>query len=468
MSSHEEFDVAIIGAGPGGSVAGAYLAKAGLKTVIFERGPSAGGTRFDGFERDGFKLDKHIHVILWNLTLNDGVGNWVKAARETGAVVQWEAMPLNAIWLHDEEKLIPFNSCGAGAAKFIADMMGVALPEESRLELCKVIDKAFSYTSEEIWSPEFDSTPAIEWLKEQTDDAIVEMLLRHFVAMTMVVDDEEALERGSINALVTCVIVGQFGGRHQLAKMRGDTADALPKAFCDVVTANGGEVLVNHTVKNILVENGKATGVVVVNPDGTEDTYKTKYVVNTAPYPHLRGLLGESIPAKIDEIVTDMYRSDTVGLDLHFGLDTKVLPHLSSQLMLVDESLCYDGVIATFSNLDPSWAPKGKQAVNVEYFLDPEVWKTKSNAEWYAKMENMLFSRWPEVWDHVEWTERFIQHTPVHHGIHAVKKLPIESGIAGLYFAGDCTVGTGYFTERAAYSGTKAAKLILGIEGLSV
>ncbi|MDF0544879.1 FAD-dependent oxidoreductase [Sphingobium sp. H39-3-25] len=391
---------------------------------------------------------------------------WAKAARDTGANLRWEVLPQNAVYAGGREVFLPFCSNGEAALDFLHDI-GLDMPEASKRAFVKVVDAALAVTPEEMWSERFDTTPAIEWLREITDDPNVATVLRHFIAANSVVADAIALEEGSINTLVTLLIAGNFGGRHLIVKMTGEPAHALPKAFLKVVKDQGGEVLTRHRVKELIVEDGAAKGVVVVTPEGAEKSYRTRHVVNTALYTDLRQLLGSNLPTRIDEIVTDLYRSNTIALDVHLGLSKKVLPHLSSQLMLMTDEGNYDGVIATFTNLDPSMAPEGKQAINIELFLSPDDFEAKTREEWFEHMAEGVFRRWPEVRECVEWTETFIvESAPVHHGIHAVKKLPLESGINGLFFAGDCTVGEGYFTERAAYSGSKVAELILRLEGI--
>ena len=342
----------------------------------------------------------------------------------------------------------------------------MGLPEKSAKEMCKVMDAGMACSVEELWSQEFDETPAIGWLKNITDDEAVEACLRHFVAANSVIADEIALEEGSINTLVTLLICGNFGGRHSIIKMRGEPAHALPVGFLNTAKKYSCKVLTHHTVKSINVDNGKAVGITVMTPEGKEETYNTRYVVNTGAYPELRRLLGDNIPDDIDKIVTDLYKSNTIALDYHFGLKKKVLNNLSAQLMLMTPEGNYDGVVATFSNLDPKWAPEGCQAINAELFLSPENFKKKSLKEWYTHMADGVINRWPEVKDNIIWTEEVIvPEAPVHHGIHAVKKLPLESGIDGLYFAGDCTVGKGYYTERAADSAMKVSKMIMKREG---
>ena len=47
------YDVIVIGAGPGGSTSAALLAKWGLKTLVVDKNPKAGGTMMT-FSKDGF------------------------------------------------------------------------------------------------------------------------------------------------------------------------------------------------------------------------------------------------------------------------------------------------------------------------------------------------------------------------------------------------------------------------------
>ena len=51
-----DYDVIVIGAGPGGSTSAALLAKWGLKTLVLDKNPRAGGTMMT-FSRDGFTYE---------------------------------------------------------------------------------------------------------------------------------------------------------------------------------------------------------------------------------------------------------------------------------------------------------------------------------------------------------------------------------------------------------------------------
>src|SRR3989338_7018115 len=58
----ENYDVLIIGAGIGGLVCGAYLAKAGLKILLIEKQDKVGGY-CTSFQRQGYLFDSAVHSL---------------------------------------------------------------------------------------------------------------------------------------------------------------------------------------------------------------------------------------------------------------------------------------------------------------------------------------------------------------------------------------------------------------------
>ena len=54
--SEINYDIIVIGAGPGGSAIGALLAKIGYKVLILDKNPRAGG-RMMTFHKDGFHYE---------------------------------------------------------------------------------------------------------------------------------------------------------------------------------------------------------------------------------------------------------------------------------------------------------------------------------------------------------------------------------------------------------------------------
>src|SRR5439155_20424978 len=73
----------------------------------------------------------------------------------------------------------------------------------------------------------------------------------------------------------------------------------LPLALASVIEENGGQMLTSKAVTRIMVEGGRATG--VVTADGSSYT-ASKAVVSTIHIAHLPGILG-------DENLTPEYRA---------------------------------------------------------------------------------------------------------------------------------------------------------------
>jgi cyclohexanone monooxygenase len=67
----EKVDVIVVGGGISGSIAGAYLAKAGLKTIIFESTADIGGKIYGSYKLGDCTTDKHCH-IPFSVPFGDG------------------------------------------------------------------------------------------------------------------------------------------------------------------------------------------------------------------------------------------------------------------------------------------------------------------------------------------------------------------------------------------------------------
>ena len=79
-----EFDVIIIGAGPNGLIAGAYLAKAGLSVAICERRFEAGGGLAQMRKALGHMLDQDLPLLSGGTLFTRRLPQRVVAAMEVG------------------------------------------------------------------------------------------------------------------------------------------------------------------------------------------------------------------------------------------------------------------------------------------------------------------------------------------------------------------------------------------------
>ena len=72
--ANKKIDVAVVGGGLAGPIAAAYLAKAGLKTIVFEAHPHLGGPRWTRATfGDGWVTDESYHIPALQPTYNNGM-----------------------------------------------------------------------------------------------------------------------------------------------------------------------------------------------------------------------------------------------------------------------------------------------------------------------------------------------------------------------------------------------------------
>jgi len=63
MNREEKYDIVIIGGGPNGTTAAAYLAKSGLSVCVLEERPEAGGGCENTEVIPGVRIDPHATLM---------------------------------------------------------------------------------------------------------------------------------------------------------------------------------------------------------------------------------------------------------------------------------------------------------------------------------------------------------------------------------------------------------------------
>jgi len=459
-------DVVVIGAGPGGSIAGAYLAKAGLKTIVFESTGIIGGPKYGSYTKGGFHSDLCLHTPLWSMGSNGegGWGGWwLKAAHETGAALRWQCLPNTAIYYKGKISIIPYCSNGEAFVKFVKDLAPFPLPDSTQKALAKVFDEALAIPEDQRWwSDESIMMPFKTWVDKITSDEAAKQFLAAAAGLILTFPAQFAFESASAQVMTGSFMAHLCGGRSNLVFMVGDTNDSLPKAFCDVATKNGGQVLINHKVSRVIVERGKAKGVVVRNADGVEETYKAKHVVMSSSYPTFKPLLGENLPREIAEIVKNFDTVHNTSLDVHFGLKRQIAYPWWSELCVLADDFGYEGCIIVQSHFERTCTPPGKELIQAGTFVPTVEYRKRTKKEWIQKVTDMVERIYPGFKDEVEMIHTYESSPTVHYMYLPTRKVPLECpGISGLYFVGDCTHSPGFATERAASSAMTVAKTIL-------
>jgi len=457
----EKVDAVVIGAGFSGPIAGAYLAKSGLKTVIFERTGRIGGPKFSSYTKRGFHSIVCAHLPIF-YTAKDGTGWWPLAAAETGAAITWEHLPNTALYQGGRTLVIPFCTSGEAFVKFLTDLAPVPLPDATQKALKKCWDAAMAMPEEKLWSAEIDTMPCGVWLDSITDDTVAKQLLATMSSLLAVLPAEDVFEHFSTSMLVGALFASWSGRLTSIATI-GDTEDSILKAFCDVVIKNGGQVLTRHKVSRVIVEEGEARGVVVSDASGKEKTYEAKHVIAGVDYHSIKPLLKEKLPAEIEEIINGLDTWRTTSIDVHFGLKRQIVSSRWMQLVVMGDAGEYRGCIIIPSHFEPLHAPPGKQLLHAEVFVPTPKYKERPLEQWVQELTDMVEEVYPGVKAEIEMTHTYTLDRSIHHAFKPVRKIPLRCpGISNLYFTGDYTQAPGLVVERAAASAMIVAKNILG------
>jgi len=273
MRFHEEadrdaYDVIVVGAGLGGLTAGALLARAGRSVLVVERHDRPGGYAH-AFRRRGYHFDSAVHVVggcepspfeegalLHRVLSVLGVRERCDFARVDPAYrVEWPGLALEAPSELDrfvEAHVEQFPREGKGIRGFVEDCLtirsevsraeeGAAVfhrPERFPLLLRYRRATLAQVLADRVGDPAARAALAALWPYLGLPPSRVSFLYFATMLMSYVADG-------------TYYCRGSF--------------QALAEAFVEALLRRGGELTLRSVVRRILVEDGRAAGVVLEN-----------------------------------------------------------------------------------------------------------------------------------------------------------------------------------------------------------
>jgi phytoene dehydrogenase-like protein len=292
-----EFDVVIIGAGPNGLIAGAYLAKAGLSVAVVERRFEAGG----GLATEEnlypcYASNPHVlyHMMvdymppIQDFNLDGPALTWIKPNCQTGMVFEDGASVLLTRMINDTKDsfskysfkdAVTFGKVMRQWRRIVDDIVAPAtyIPPMDPIE----ITMAMQRTAVGQQMLELGELSPLQLITETFEHEKVQALLLYASCMWGLDPRETGL--GFMVPLMLDRAMNKcycYGGSHKFASALGRE-----------VVRHGGLILEAATVDKVLMENGRAVGVHIAHEDRI---LRAKAVMSTLdPHTTFLDLVGE-------------------------------------------------------------------------------------------------------------------------------------------------------------------------------
>ncbi len=359
--------VGIIGGGIMGISLGYFLSKQGVSVTIYEASPVLGGLAGPLVLEDGTEVDRFYHAILSSdrhlsdLCKELGIHDQLRFKEtKTGFYYKGAIHPMNNII-----EFLKFPPLGwidrfrlgltVLAAQFVRDWKSL----ESVSVQSWLLKWSGPGTFQNIWRPMlkakfdggFENVPAT-WIWSR----LVRM---------------KSTREGANQKEMAGHLIGGY--------------ITLIKAMTEKIKANGGEVLLKTPVKEIVIENGKATGIRLAS----DDVVKYDKVVCTMQAPIFQRLIPSA----------DMKYQEFLGRQDYLGIIAPLLVldrPLSGNwtLNITDDRFPFTGVIETTAYIDPKYVGGYHLAYLPKYTAPGSLWQQKSDEEikgiWLENLQAMF------------------------------------------------------------------------------
>ena len=469
-------DVAIAGAGLGGLVAGAILARRGRRVVVVERAGRVGG-RGGATPHRGWWLDGGLRDGADPGDLQVGWRYGRLAEREAGVEVPLRPVE-PVIRVHrlpdarggGEGRVVEGRWGAKGFARMACDAFGC--PEAKLPVFAAVLAKLTGAGPEERRAALPLALGA--WLEGEVADADVRRALLTMLAVIFA----ERPERASVGRLM-----GFFARRDDLPELVIGCADhpqvggmqGLAQPFADAIAARGGRLLLGLAPRELLFEGARAAGLVAVDEGHLALEVRARAVVLAAPvWQALRLLPPERIDPGLAALARALEDEQAEAIGWQAGL--RRLPRLRAtgeseshagwNRVLVGPDARYHGGFHLPSLGSRRQAPEGRHLLHA--FIGS--WLARDEripwARSRARLETLLAylrSFYLDLdacleWSAVQWVERPAllawQWSGVpRHGVRA-------PGCEGVYLAGTTFESEAGPIDIAAHAGLEAARAV--------
>ena len=432
MKSKEK-PILIIGAGVGGLSIGTLLVKDGHKISIYEKAERLGG-RTASIKFKNHILDNGFHIMPFYK--KSAIYDVLKSAN---IVSKLKLAIVDKIAFYDGN----FHTYPKG----IIDILRMSLiPLKSRFSLLKIL-LPMAFTSMEK-AEQMDQTSLTEVTKKLDSHS------RTFfdaVCMLAFADTTDHISLGEFAR--TIIRANPFkGGTSEFAYPDMGGYDRISEVMGNYIQENNSSVNLGVTVKKILVEDAKVTGILL--SDG--NTIESDCVIISYPAYHaINQLFDEGIFD--DDFVkhTNRLNKTTSVVEVHFALSKQL--DTRQVVFPVGENYTSKGIFF-ISNITPSVSPKGEHLIIVGTPVKPEETDNQQRIkEIVSKMKEELAAIYPDFNNVLLWERpmawKLVEAVVKEPGLVWKNKMPHSvPHVKGLFFVGDSTISYGIGTDSAAHS----------------
>lgn len=488
-----KYDAIVIGAGVGGPTAGAILAKKeGMKILVLEKASRVGGrdisfylqnetaesyqeairssayTWFAKAEPDlpelfsqgylkGYTVEAGIHTLM------------VTEKGRTNTCLTYLGKPLelyaatSAGWWHDG-KLYRFEDGSEKGGNF------PWFSEEDN-EICGRINREQVKMSA-VEAHAVDHISFKEWMEARTNNR--NTLEFHYVNATMncTINDPANISAGD-NILMNRA-VARAGKRFSLGGCSTPANPGfvqIPRSLCEVIEENGGKIVLNANVKEVLIENQKVQGV-LVEIDGKLEKIECPIVINSGLVNDMFNYIPERhFPFTYVNRIKGFWRAG-IGA-VYFGLSKRVVnEHVTFIPKVAGKEDGFDSDVRMgfwdSSGMDAGRAPAGKQLIDAYVSLTSrECYDKRLVALAYERMKEHMIRLYPGFKENLEWalytvSDNLVPVAQAPFQVGTSRPMAKDAWVEGLYHASDSSECSMAANDAATHAGIIAATRVSG------
>ena len=261
LTGKKDFDVIIVGGGPGGLAVGAMLAKEGVRTAIIEKDPVVGG-RYRSIDFHGCRVDCAVHFLV-TLFGSPKKSYTYKLFAHLGLpleykLVQW---PIALVSKETPGQLSTFAmdlKLGVdNFYEFFAFATGMQMDDSVKKELMKLATITSDMSEDEC--RQVTNVCFADWIEKNIEDPMAKAVLYGMepVVGAPIKDMSFGFIANAWSAFP------RVGGVVTYYPRRGTLEDAIIAPLAKYITNHGGKIITHTTARSIVVEDGKVKGVAV-------------------------------------------------------------------------------------------------------------------------------------------------------------------------------------------------------------